>query len=446
MTLTLVGPSVMRNRALVSSSPRGDSTPNKVKSFFDEVVNAPSPKSSESNSGALSRPRLIYVRDFALLASTSSVWYPPLLSAVRQRRQGPMSRPASPISNPMTIVFGITPLVAPTSSANPNGFVGMLRHRGQSPVMSGSSSKLGRSDWGEDEHSERARERRLRDRLRKWERGDSSLQDEMPSLSPGVEEGDEGNQPRSDVVIIGPPSSSTSSVLPIPRPLLSPPRSGSTGDKGSSNEHESNSKFFRTSVLVPSVRSPTHERACRVARRKEINELTMRMAVASIGGILEPLENPFEMPEPIEQRDKTRDETFAAPPEEQAMWEDWGNHIEDWMNVKRIADRAVGSVVAAGNILNGKSIKAILDPTVVLWPAVHRAWGAQRASRSVRKMWLKESSRRVFREQVEEDDEQEEEDEEADEDPDEVIERVRQDQDLDPHEQRLLPCIVRSCI
>jgi hypothetical protein len=119
------------------------------------------------------------------------------------------------------------------------------------------------------------------------------------------------------------------------------------------------------------------------------------------------------------------------------MWHDWGKRVEAWTSVKQIADRAVGSMVAA-NSSRSKTDKSTLEPTAIPWSAVYRAWSAQRSSRDLRKVWMKESLGKTMREQEDE----EVDDDKSEEDDDDVLERIKHDPDLEQHEQRLLPCIV----
>jgi hypothetical protein len=453
MTLTVMGNMVgdMRAGTLFSASPRS-SSPSKIKTFFDELVNIPSPQ--PESSAASKRPRIIYIRDFATLASTSSTWYPPLLSAVRQRRKGAMSRPSSPISNPMTIVFGITPsLAAPASSGSlsdsggNSGLTSLLMNRSQSPNFGNSSSRPSKSDWSEDEVSEKAREKRLRERLRRWEKGDAAIHDELPTLSADHDGGEDGHGPshRPEIVVMGAPSQgavgSISGLPPQIRSILAARAMGSR----SGSEPDGHASFFRTSILVPSVRSPIQERACRVSRRREINELTIRMGIGAVGGILAKRDVNTEVRDAAGKGDKMHEdplEETSPQGDYDKMWEDWGKRIEVWPNVLQIADRAVGSVVATWPpvSLSGKTEKSTLDPTPIPWSALQKAWAAQRSSRDLRKAWLKHSSRKPVQGQKKDDDE----DEDVEVMVDEVVEKIKHDPDLDQHEQRLLPCIVDS--
>ena len=118
MTLHVLAPAVAsrgRQPPLFTTS-RTAPPPNRIKAFFDDLVNIPSPDSPRQ----CSRPRLVYIRDFPTLAPTAPTWYPHLLSAVRARRTGPMARPSSPVACPMAIICGVTPsLVAQDSFGVP---------------------------------------------------------------------------------------------------------------------------------------------------------------------------------------------------------------------------------------------------------------------------------------------------------------------------------------
>ncbi|GLB35027.1 putative ATPase family associated with various cellular activities (AAA) [Lyophyllum shimeji] len=428
MTLALMTPHAMQGRALLTSSTRRNTPPSKVKVFFDTLVNTPS-KEEASSTPSRSRPRLVYIRDFPTLASSSSSWYPPLLSAVRERRRGPISRPSSPVSNPMTIIFGMTPPLTPPVPQNSpsNGIVSLLMSRNASSTQFAVEPKGGRADWGEDELAEKAREKRLRDRLRKWESGDAALLDEFPKLST-TEEGEE-NEERPEIILIG------SGGLPG-----FPSASGSSSL--ASGNGQSKSSFFRTSVLIPKVRSVAEERAARISRRREINELTLRMGVGAAGGVLEQAGAASIHLDPpnAEGTSEAQANDVSQQTSRIRMWEEWGNRIEVWTNVRRIADRAIGNTIASTSI-PVVSEKATLEATVVPWSAVHKAWVAHRSSKDLRSSWLKEafSVHRTAWEQDHADEGTQEEDQEQ---IDEVIERVKNEAELDHHEQKLLGCIV----
>ncbi|KAF4603572.1 hypothetical protein EYR38_003986 [Pleurotus pulmonarius] len=424
MTLTLMTSASPSGRTVISPPSRRTSTPSKAKVFFDALVNTPPKRNADDPSSSTShRPRLIYVRDFQTLAATSSTWYPPLLSAVRQRRRGPISRPSSPVSNPMVIVFGISPSLTPPSSLSPQGpagFVNLLMNRSPQSNPSIPHPRPTKVDWTEDPAAEKARERRLRDRMRRWEQGEASLQYEIPKLASGSSESDGSSKP--EVVVIGGPRS-----LPFLPPFL---RGASTENQDESDESDA---FFRTSVIFPRKRSPPDERDSRMARRREINELTMRMAVGGVGGILEK-----EVTFADEEEEAPN---VASPPDESQqphIWTDWGHRIEPWSNVRSIADRAVGSAMGPSHIGD----KPTLEPTPISWDVVRGAWLSHHSGRKLRKTWSKElmSGTRPQRE----DEDQDEDNNEPEPVVDEVVERVKADPELEPHEQRLLSSIVDS--
>lgn len=421
-------------QSILTPAPRG-SPAVKTKGFFDELVNIPPPEKRRS--------RIVYIRDFPTLAASASSWYPPLLSAVRQRRQGPLSRPSSPISNSMTIIFGMTPpMIQPSSSSahgsGPQGLLGLMTSR-QSPVtVLNLPAKPGKNDFGEDEHADKARERRLRDRLRRWERDEHSVHDELPRLPHPSSSSPGGSSDGPGIVIVGGPGGSNFPPI-LPPALASAMQNRMQGRFEDSADH---SPFFRTSVLVPSIRSQADERRCRVSRRREINELTMRMGVGAIGGRLDGLSVTGLPGEPLKL--EPPDSTAEAPNDWQALWEEWGKQVEAWTSVKDIADRAVGSIVAAhaSDVLSPS--KTALEPTQIPWSSVISAWASQRSSRDVRKAWIQESTVRPTKEQQDAEEHDADEHDAADE-QDEVIQRVKEDPDLTQHEQRLLGCIVNAC-
>ncbi|KAJ7156035.1 hypothetical protein C8R43DRAFT_998942 [Mycena crocata] len=423
MTLTLLNP--QSGRSLLAAPARRNGPPSKIQVFFETVVNTPSP--DEQTEASRPRPRLVYIRDFPTLAPSSSAWYPPLLNSVRSRRQRSIPRSAAPISHPMTIIFGITPPLVPTGTSGPPpmSFRQVSALGPQRPLPTGSRHQ--EADWCEDEASDRARERRLRDRLRRWEKGDN-LQDELPRLS-GALEGERGSD-QSSVLIIG----GSSAMLAHP---------GGSGDSNNQSPGgELDSLFFRTSILVPTTRSLVSERTCRVTRRREINELTIRMGVGAVGGIIDKEGAANAVSDASKETEDDASLETARPKKKgkHGMWEDWGNRIEIWSTVRAVADRAVGQAVATC-VSPPSTEKRTLDATPVSWPAIDSAWTAHRASRTLRRLWMKEASSASKSAREQEEDE-EDEDSEDEEEVDEVVERVKNDPDLDPHEQRLLACIV----
>ncbi|GBE81988.1 predicted protein [Sparassis crispa] len=440
MTLHVLAPITSRSRALLASPARSNPM-SKLKAFFDDLVNL----SSESRTLDVSpdfsppsppprRPRIVYVRDFPTLAPSSSTWYPALLSAVRQRRQGPISRPNSPVVNPMTIIFGITPpFIAPSSpstSSGPNqGLVNLLNSR--SAASSGRlTNQNGKSDYGEDSSGDKGREKRMLKRLKRWARGDVTSQD-LPQLSVSSEEADElsGSKPRStNIVVVGGPEGLSGFPSMLGSALPGSTSSSFGRSSHAYSETDGKTQFFRTSIVMPALRSLSHEKTARMARRREINESTMRMGVAAIGGELTKWERDTDVALSSEQTSMSENE--------QAMWEEWGKTIQVWSVVRQIADRAVGSVIAQGA---RELLKSSLEATSIPWSAVCDGWASQRSMQDIWKSMLQDTSVKILHESEANADKKEVDDEPS---VDEVVERVKQDPDLDQHEHRLLSCIV----
>lgn len=496
MTVHLMTPQVAVNR--VGSRGISRTPQSKLKSFFDDLINVTSPPPLADADASIEgtthsnppprKPRIVYVRDFNILAASAGNWYPALLQSVRQRRVGPISRTTSPVLNPTTIIFGVTPPVVPKLrlSGGGSGTGGLqsptnvlTNHRSTSSSerehvgstgKSGSGSAVGKGEWGEDEPSDRAREKRLKERLKKWEKSERSLlADDLPTLQSNSTLPDELPSPRGGVSsseggfpgLAGGSFGPLSGVIPgtVLQALMgssdtrsgfgslpSVPQSSSSSDGADGSTSPNN--FFRSSVVIPSQRSVQIEKISRMNRRREINELTVRMALTSVGGILPPLDVSF-LENALRQA-----ETDGTQPAEQAdlvrMWDAWGRVVIVWNAVKQVADRALGSVSIAQQEQElqqsrpRKVPKLTLDPTVVPWSAIARAFLTKASAEAMRRHWAKETAKVGEGE----DGKGGEEGTNADsrkgreEEVDEVIERVKQDPDLDEHEQRLLGCIV----
>jgi len=414
--------SSIQGRTLITPASRKPPSPSKLESFFETLVNMPFPtQGNDSTTAMKNRPRLIYIRDFPTLAPSASVWYPALLAAVRQRR-GMLGRSSNLTASPVTIIFGMTPPITPPlgagSSGSSNSLMSILMNRNSSPssqVAVGSKHEH-TNDWTESEVAEIAREKRLRSRLRKWERNATALHDEFSPLPTKQDNGDDSSP---DIIVIGGPGS------PEMPPMLGMPLGLEFGrDRGP--------QFFRSSIIVPKSRSIADERETRIARRREINELTMRMGVGTVGGLVEdaPAQSVFAAPE-----------NDAKESPDRSLWEGWGNKIEVWSNVRKIADRAIGSVMSTQRSLSHQE-KVTLLPTVVPWSAVHAAWTSYHSVIDPRKHWLRD----VIGHTSLSDDLPEGADSlvSAGSGADKEVENVKNDPDLDQHETRLLPCIVDS--
>lgn len=411
------------------------STPTaQLRGFFDDLINASArrPSASDTDEPSASqtrRPRIIYIKDYSTLAASSSVWYPSLLAAVRQRRQGALSRPTSPVQNPTVIIFGISPpfMVSEGQSHAPAPSlpgVNLMSNRSSGANTPPAAASRSQNEYGEDGNSEKAREKRIQRRLKRWARGNS---EDLPRLYSAGEDSTEGDSPkgRPNVVVLG------QDGFPGLPPFLGSVFSRAlAGRSHGSPESDNRLGFFRTSLVFPTIRSLPQERESRMARRREINELVLRMGVAAVGGILDELEDiPDAADESSEggEHDKTRLQ----------LWEQWGRTVEVWPNVQRIADRAVGSVMAANRAYLPSNRS--LDPTHVPWSAVFDAWAADRSTQDLWKTLLSTPPAGKLPRENEEEERAEVEDEA---DVDEIIEKLRRNPDLDEHEQRLLGCIV----
>ncbi|KAH9180615.1 hypothetical protein EDB89DRAFT_1920100 [Lactarius sanguifluus] len=353
----------------------------KNKAFFEMCINLQAPADAGSSNGT-QRPRLIYIRDFSTLSSSWASLHPVLLSVIRQRRQGVLSRPTSPVVNPTTIVFGITPPIFPSTSAHsppppgPHEMVNVLTSTGQAgPGVATPRSE--RSDWSEEDHAEKARERRLRERLRKWERDD--LQSEIPKLvtTTPVEEESGPNHP--NFTFLGGPDGANpfASLL---NPLLGGPPPSPQSETPDSNS----SGFLRTSVLVPASRSLLREKTSRARSATSVFTPSSELA-----------QSPHEPVAPENTSNAAK------------MWEDW--------------DMVMPSLSAAS----------------VLWDHVWGAWADRCASHGLRKVWMQRSAGRSAGGQQAWDDETEPQ-------VDDIVESVKHEPSLDMHEQRLVGCIVDS--
>ena len=435
MTLQVVLP---RHAARMSGNAPSKGGVVKAKNFFEMCINVQAPTDAESSSVTL-RPRLIYIRDFPTLSSSWASLHPALLSAVRQRRQGASSRSTSPVINPTVMIFGITPTIFPPSSTpspphGSQGMMNMLTSRSGQATPGVAASRPGKSDWGEEDHAEKAREWRLRERLRKWERGDHALQSELPRILTGPPVEDESGTPGQPSVVVPGGSGGGNPFSSLFGPLLGGGGLRPSIQAASSNTSAS-SDFMRTSILVPASRSLLREKASRTGCRRKINELTMRMAVGSVGGLLET---------------RSAASVFSAssePPSEHAgsgysakaarMWDDWGNKIEVWTTVKQIGDQAVGQVISSSL---PESVGSSPSLVPISWVDICGAWADQRASHLLRKAWIHESSNKLAGENQQDTNR----DNKGDNHADDIVETVKNDPYLDAHEQRILGCIVDS--
>ncbi|KAG8707224.1 hypothetical protein FRC08_000629 [Ceratobasidium sp. 394] len=260
------------------------------------------------------RPRIIYIRDFGLLSSRSQVWFPSLYSAVHARRIG-NAGPDSPISNPTTIIFGVSPPIDPDKTT---GY-----------EYSSSPSK----DWEEGASKERAR--RLKDRKEKWDKG--TLLKELPSFEPRIK---------------------------IPKSRKENEKGNSKDPESSPNDDSSYEQelkgYFGSYVVVPATRNANLERAARQKRRRELNELMLRMAIGVKGAEVEQGVTP-------------------TTEESEDLIKGWGEHLLTSGEVDDVANRAVTMAVI--------SSEAERERWLVTWAQLLEAWRAKELCDEERKAW-----------------------------------------------------------
>ncbi|EJU05449.1 AAA-domain-containing protein [Dacryopinax primogenitus] len=400
-----------------------------MRKLFDEIVNLspslpdldlPSTSTSAGSAGAPQspvKPRIIYIRDFGLLAPTSAHWYPTLLSAVRARRARPLSRPSQPPPNPTVIVFGCLPPLLPQLHVTPTASAGGILSMLMGPSRSTGVVRV----EGNEEEDAHERERRLSERLTAWEKNEPLwLSSELPAFGGSPPASTAGRSAMDQLgMLFGGGYVGLPARIGADSEYVSPPAGVEDGAVAGADARPA-PPYFRALTILPSMRAPELETETRLARRREINMLAMRMAVGAVGGVLPDLELGDEE---LQQED---------------LWQEWGKKVEPWSVLRGVASRAVGGVVAE-QVGAGTGGTSTLNPTPVPWTAVLDSWEAQRSSGAARKAWL-DSARAASL--LSEETPAPGTEESTEEKEDEVISRVRQAQDLEEGEQRLLGCIV----
>ncbi|KLO12599.1 AAA-domain-containing protein [Schizopora paradoxa] len=420
----------------------------KAKAFFDNIINIPSPDPEKN------RPRIIYIRDYPLLAPSASSWYPSLLASVRQRRQGPIARPTSPVANPVTIIFGMTPPMmqssSPASSSSagkgkrpsPQALLGLLNSRQPSDIVVSPPQKPSRHE-GDSEDAEKARERRLRDRMMRWMKEDPSFYDDLPPLPDLVSESTPSSAPVPSGVIVGSPMMGglPPGISAAIQSMIGGSMSNDNRDGDRDADDVNNTQYFRTSVIIPEVRNVAEEREARNFRRIELNLLITRMALGELGAridetdpgeIYESLSPPREGELAGEGGKKIIEEMLWD-----SMWRDWAEHIQPWSIAKHIADTAVGIMLASNGLHRAKTLP---DSLPIPWTVITHVWRSTQLRKDCRKDALKQAWSKVEGSQKLFEDTEENEQVESD----RVVEDVKENPDLSAHERRLLSCIVDS--
>ncbi len=395
-----------------------DSSLQQMKAFFDEIINIGQPVSTEITAEGSdlrkhpqAHPRLIYVKDFTLIASQPSSWYPALLAAVRNRRQNGGFRPTSPISQPTTIIFGITP---PLIDQPNQPLTRLPSARSVVAMFSGSPSstaKLPRPEsWSEGDSN--SRERRLRERLRMWQKGENWLRGELPYF------GEASLHPKRPKIL------RVSNLRPFMDGGIYSIPMGTNSRLNTPHVNSgvaSKDGYFRVVGLVPASRDHTMEATGRYSRRLQYNEAAFKMAVADAGGLLQ-------------GHTVLSSDSADTEPSISALTVAWTQSLEPWKVLKAAADAVVGSKLSSVGIQPSDSLR----PLVVTWSDVERTMAGETDVQQLKKSWIEDSAPALTNEEnmktsgnnV------------GTSDVDEVLESVKRDQDLDQHEQRLLGCIV----
>ncbi|CAE6414667.1 unnamed protein product [Rhizoctonia solani] len=395
----------MRGNPLVPGSPSSGSGrdipmgQSELKNFFESIINAPAP-STTGPPGTQPRPRIIYLRDFSLLAPSAHTWYPALLSAIRSRRQGHLLRPSNPLPHPTTLILGVSPSSMPTSHSSPSpgppspasGIMNILM--GQRPRVIPSPIPSREAASNQDE-----REVRLRERLKRWSRTGSVL-DNLPSFT-------SQRSPTTGPTGFMSANGFSSLFGAHPSAVREQANEGTNGG-GVSVGTGNKSGYFRACGVVPATRDEARERNVRRARRMEVNTLVVRMAMGAVGGKLVgnvgTSVRPSKSKKEPDETEKEKEKEKADPVPIDKMVDDWSRKLLDWPSARRLADRAlacsiltsthpVESVVLdetapiheaaaaeemASSAANGTG--GIPSATPVSWESVRTAWDTLRLS------------------------------------------------------------------
>ncbi|CAE6500388.1 unnamed protein product [Rhizoctonia solani] len=365
-----------------------------LKSFFESIINAPAPSSGSPS--IQPRPRIIYLRDFSLLAPSASTWYPALLSAIRSRRQGHLLRPSNPLPHPTTLVLGISPSSAPSAPSSPSpapsnpatGIMNILM--GQRPRSVAPYYPARETGPNHDE-----REGRLRERLKRWSRSGSVL-DNMPAFT--------SQRSASTAPTTFMSANGFSSLFGAHPSAVREQANEGAGGNGAGVGTGSKSGYFRACGVVPAARDEARERSVRRSRRMEINALVVRMAMGAVGGRV--VGSMVTSTKPARSKKET-DETEKDKPDStpiDKMVDDWSRKLLDWSSARRLADRALAHSIlsntppstpivldetapiheaaAAGEMGSGGTgaTGGIPVATPVSWDAVRAAWDTLRLS------------------------------------------------------------------
>lgn len=431
----------------------------KMKAFFDELLSLTNPlppadpsAAVDKDTDAFRRPRIVYVRDFPHISDHVPAWFPALQAAVKSRRQGPMSRPTSPVTGPTVIILGSTPPLAPvpqqpsssaSSQSATSSILSLLAAAG-GRAPSAPKTTRPKQSWAEDDR--KSRERRVKERLRRWQNGNEALLDFMPPFSTSSIPTSVGRRGSGFGSSSSPPEIMVGDSVFVPVG-----RGASSSSRPSTSEDSDTDGYFRVVGLVPRTRNEGLERRSRLSRRLKINELALKLAVSEAGGVLtgspavsltglEPTVDVSVSSSPIPTA-----ESSLPPPSVSIELPTFSPSafinsclltLKPWRELKLVADAVVGSVLSSSVSERGiQPQDSSIEPTRVTWDQVVRSIDSSAESASLRSAWIDGVN-------VEEGSAAEKPEEIPVPEVDEVLEAVKKDPDLDQHEQRLLGCIV----
>ncbi|CAE7206546.1 unnamed protein product [Rhizoctonia solani] len=210
----------------------------KLKPFAKEIINSGPTKAPGETSEPETRPRIVYMRDFGVVATLAPALYAAMLVEVQKTVPGPEAKETK--TTPTAIILGTSPFLkwsgllqedsGSSSKSSPFDFMFGSKPR------SDSSEDNKPEKWDESDDAQNARELRNQKQYNKWKKG---------SLSKHVE----SQLSKTDVF---------------------------TGITGSTTARH---KYSRVCIVVPATRDLAKERAVREQMRINANNLQMRMAL-----------------------------------------------------------------------------------------------------------------------------------------------------------------------
>lgn len=358
-----------------------------------------------------------------------------------------MSRPTSPVTGPTVIILGSTPPLSelpqsPPHSRPPSRILSLLAAAGRIPPTP--KAPIQEQSWTENDR--RSRERRLRERLRRWQKGHEGLLEDMPLFVPmaSFSNGQTVGRRAPEISLGG-------NVIAIP--FGRPAGDGPSGDSPTMPAEG----YFRVVGLVPSSRNESLERHGRMAKRLKSNELALKLAVSESGGLLtgHP-EASFQSAASLIEASPTAVTDGQSQGSSGSSAITLAEHsvprplsfvdsclltLKSWKELKAVADAVVGAVLSTSASERGlQALDSSIEPTTVTWEQVSRSVESSAESNSLKNAWVERTS--DTRDLDDNITAGAEDLPESALEVDEIVEAVRKDPDLDVYEQRLLGCIV----